>query len=352
MKRLQLRWKAIAAVLGAVLPFLATGPGLMRPAGAQETRAPATAEPGTCVVYQADSEAFLRRRLAALAEQLRAALDADPDAPAATVALSEETIELTPADAGQADALRGRLAALLSGEDALGGLAVLDGGEGVVRIGFSAAGRDAALTQLRSDTVAIVERRLEAAGIAGAATAGGDELMVIADGAAEALQAVVGRPADFGIYLVAGEPGTPPAPGKLGLPQLFEAAILPVEPEPFLTGADVAEADAGTDQFAGQPVVTIRFTPEAATRLGAVTAANINGKVAIVLDGTVLSAPIIREPVLGGSAQISGNFTVPDAENLALLLRAGSLPVPLALVAVRPRDECKPFDTTGPPGAG
>jgi preprotein translocase subunit SecD len=56
---------------------------------------------------------------------------------------------------------------------------------------------------------------------------------------------------------------------------------------------------------------------------------------AVVLDGVVLAAPIIREPILGGSGQISGGFTIESANNLAILLRSGALPAPLTIVEER-----------------
>jgi preprotein translocase subunit SecD len=85
----------------------------------------------------------------------------------------------------------------------------------------------------------------------------------------------------------------------------------------------------------GQPVVTFRFDSVGAKRFGEATRENVNRPFAIVLDDRVVSAPVIREPILGGSGEISGRFTVQEVQDLALLLRAGALPAPLTILEER-----------------
>ena len=85
----------------------------------------------------------------------------------------------------------------------------------------------------------------------------------------------------------------------------------------------------------GLPVVSFRFDSVGGRRFGNVTRKNVGRPFAIVLDGKVVSAPVIREPILGGSGIISGNFTVQSAKDLALLLRAGALPAPLTVLEER-----------------
>jgi preprotein translocase subunit SecD len=85
----------------------------------------------------------------------------------------------------------------------------------------------------------------------------------------------------------------------------------------------------------GEPVVNFRFDSTGAQRFGQVTQDNVGRPFAIVLDNTVISAPVIREPILGGSGVISGNFAVQEAQDLALLLRAGALPAPLTVIEQR-----------------
>jgi len=85
----------------------------------------------------------------------------------------------------------------------------------------------------------------------------------------------------------------------------------------------------------GQPVVSFRFDTVGAKRFGRTTAENVGQPFAIVLDNKVISAPVIREPIPGGTGIISGNFTVKSANDLALLLRAGALPAPLVVLEER-----------------
>ena len=85
----------------------------------------------------------------------------------------------------------------------------------------------------------------------------------------------------------------------------------------------------------GAPVVSFRFDTVGAKRFADATRQNVGRLFAIVLDGVVISAPVIREPILGGSGVISGQFTVQEVNDLALLLRAGALPAPLTYLEER-----------------
>jgi preprotein translocase subunit SecD len=84
-----------------------------------------------------------------------------------------------------------------------------------------------------------------------------------------------------------------------------------------------------------EPVVSFKFDSAGARRFGDATKENVGKPFAIVLDGKVITAPVIREPILGGSGVISGSFTVQSATDLALLLRAGALPAPLIILEER-----------------
>ena len=83
------------------------------------------------------------------------------------------------------------------------------------------------------------------------------------------------------------------------------------------------------------PIVSFRFDTAGGKRFADVTRKNVNKPFAIVLDDKVISAPVIREPILGGSGQISGGFTTQETKDLALLLRAGALPAPLSILEER-----------------
>jgi preprotein translocase subunit SecD len=102
-----------------------------------------------------------------------------------------------------------------------------------------------------------------------------------------------------------------------------------------VSGEDLTDAQPGFDQRTSEPIVTFRFNTNGARRFAQVTQENVGRPFAIVLDNEVISAPVIREPILGGSGQISGNFTVEQANDLAILLRAGALPAPLTIIEER-----------------
>jgi preprotein translocase subunit SecD len=102
-----------------------------------------------------------------------------------------------------------------------------------------------------------------------------------------------------------------------------------------VSGEDLTDAQPGFDQRTSEPIVTFKFNTNGARRFAQATQENVGRPFAIVLDNEVISAPVIREPILGGSGQISGNFTVQQANDLAILLRAGALPAPLQVIEQR-----------------
>jgi preprotein translocase subunit SecD len=103
----------------------------------------------------------------------------------------------------------------------------------------------------------------------------------------------------------------------------------------MVSGDTLIDSQPSFDSRTSEPIVNFRFNSAGAKRFGDVTSHNVGKPFAIVLDGKVISAPVIREPILGGSGQISGRFTVQDAKDLALLLRAGALPAPLTILEER-----------------
>ena len=111
--------------------------------------------------------------------------------------------------------------------------------------------------------------------------------------------------------------------------------VIAVKRQVMVSGEELSDAQQGFDQQNNNPVVNIRFNAAGGRKFGRVTSENVNKPFAIILDGKVLSAPNINEPILGGSAQISGNFTVKSATQLAIALRSGKLPVALTVVEER-----------------
>ncbi len=102
--------------------------------------------------------------------------------------------------------------------------------------------------------------------------------------------------------------------------------------ETDLTGADLKSASTVFDQNTGKPSVSIEFTEEGSKKFEEITARNIGKPVAIILDSDIISAPNVNEKIVGGKAQISGSFTIDEANKLEIQLNAGALPVPVKLV--------------------
>ncbi|MBV9347416.1 MAG: protein translocase subunit SecD, partial [Pseudolabrys sp.] len=119
------------------------------------------------------------------------------------------------------------------------------------------------------------------------------------------------------------------APQKQGRqPYLIEKRVM-------VSGGELTDAQPGFDQRSSEPIVSFRFNTAGARKFAQTTQENVGKPFAIVLDNEVISAPVIREPILGGSGQISGSFTVEGANDLAILLRAGALPAPLTIIEER-----------------
>ena len=102
-----------------------------------------------------------------------------------------------------------------------------------------------------------------------------------------------------------------------------------------LTGTDLKDAQASTNPQSGQNVVNLEFSDEGAQKFADLTMKNVGRTIAILLDGEVLTAPNVREPILGGRAEITGQKTIEEAQNLAVVLRSGALPVKVEIIETR-----------------
>jgi preprotein translocase subunit SecD len=108
-----------------------------------------------------------------------------------------------------------------------------------------------------------------------------------------------------------------------------------VQKKALLTGRDLATARVSIDQNTSEPYVSVEFNTAGAKAFAELTEASVGKRLAIVLDGNVHSAPVIRERIPSGRAQISGGFTTQEATDLAIVLRAGALPAPVRVLEER-----------------
>ncbi len=102
-----------------------------------------------------------------------------------------------------------------------------------------------------------------------------------------------------------------------------------------LSGSEVSDARVSIDSRYNEYAVTLKFNNKGARKFDKLTQAHVNERFAIILEGVVQSAPVIRERISGGTAQITGSFTSQDARDLAIVLRAGALPAPVKVVEER-----------------
>lgn len=204
--------------------------------------------------------------------------------------------------------------------------------------GITATLRSAAVALVRADAVArsieVIRNRIDEAGVAEPSiqSLGKDRILVQMPGVSDprGLRALLGATAELTFHKVV-PAGTE---GAMHLPEIGSTEIW-VSARPALDGERLADASAAFDPESGAPVVQFRFDTEGARLFGELTQELVGQRFAIVLDGQVISAPVIQEPILGGSGVISGAFTVDETSTLAALLRAGALPVPLEIIEER-----------------
>jgi preprotein translocase subunit SecD len=169
----------------------------------------------------------------------------------------------------------------------------------------------------------VIERRVNLFGISEpnvqtSSFEGKDRIIVELPGVKDTKEAInlIGQTAQ----LIFAETGTEEEPG-----------LYPTD----LTGAELKSSDVAFDQTTGKPMVTLEFTPEGGQKFSDLTAKNIGKPLAIILDTQVISAPLVQDQITGGSAQITGDFSLEEAKRLSIQLNAGALPVPVRLVEER-----------------
>jgi SecD/SecF fusion protein len=190
-------------------------------------------------------------------------------------------------------------------------------------------------------SIEIVRRRVDETGVAEALIArqGQNRILVTLPGIEDPdrIKNLLGRTARMTFHLVdeaASLAATPP-PGVMFLPGEREGERYAVRRRVEVDGANLTNARAGQDSRTGEWVVNFTFDSVGTRRFAQITRENVGRPFAVVLDEKVITAPVIREPILGGQGQISGSFTVRTANDLAVLLRAGALPAPLTVVEER-----------------
>jgi SecD/SecF fusion protein len=300
---------------------------------------------GSQLLLEIDGEAVLKDRLAALADAADSALrEVRISSRAAKATASAVIVELSD-PARTRDAQRA-LASLVTpvgarfGTDGRPGLEIATERDGVLRLRPTAADIEARADRAADQSLEIVRRRIDEAGIAEPTVMrqGPNRILVQLPGVQDParIKQLLGSTARLTFHVVAEQQGASGyVPGTSVLPLEGSGERIRIVQKVMLEGERLVDASAGFEQRTGEPIVQFRFDSDGTRRFGRITRENVGKPFAIVLDGKVLSAPVIREAITGGSGQISGQFTVQSARDLAVLLRAGALPVPMKVIEER-----------------
>jgi preprotein translocase subunit SecD len=306
---------------------------------------------GAYLLYEVDRQDYTDQRMRALTADIRRSLLTDPRIGYTGLGARDNAVQLRIRDASQLDEVRRRLEPLRNplSNSMLGGASSYEfdlsvAPDGLIRMTLNPAGVEQRIAGVVQQSIEVIDRRLNLLGTVEPSIQrqGSDRIVVEAPGLGdpERLKAIVGQTAQLTFHIVrntvgTGQEGTP-EPGTITYVAEEDPALsYVVDDTPLMTGEDLIDAQTGFDQQTNEPVVNFRLSTSGGQKFGAVTQQNVGRPFAIVLDDKVISAPVIREPIIGGSGQISGNFSVESANNLAILLRAGALPAKLTIVEER-----------------
>lgn len=214
-------------------------------------------------------------------------------------------------------------------------------GEDIV-VTLSEAERQATDERTMRLSLEIIRRRVDEAGTREPTIQrqGADRILIQVPGigSAEELKALIGTTARLTFHPVinvTSNPNEVPGPRQVIYPSMDEPGLFYVlDQTPVVSGEQLVDAQPGLDQN-NRPAVNFRFNPAGGRAFGLYTAENIGNPFAIVLDGEVVSAPVIQSHIPGGSGIITGRFTVEETSRLAVLLRAGALPAEMDFLEER-----------------
>ncbi len=226
----------------------------------------------------------------------------------------------------------------------LGDTVDIESSGNTITLSYSDKQKSEMVNDALSRSIEIVRRRIDALGTKEPSiqSQGGKYILVQLPGVdnPERIKDLIGQTAKMTFHLVNESvtneqiaSGRAPS-GTEFLPYMDGGQMVPVYTHIEVSGESLKDSQADFDQN-NMPVVTTVFDASGARRFAKLTTEHVNERFAIVLDGKVLSAPTIREPIPGGRGQISGGFTLQGAKDLAVLLRSGALPAPLQVIEER-----------------
>ncbi len=302
---------------------------------------------GSYLLMEVDMKAVIKERLDSLVDAVRQALrpgaifyqalEAEPD---------RNRVVLRLRDPAKSDAAMAALAPLVQrdGPNNAADLDIANAQDGAITLTLSPVALHARASAAVQQSIEIVRRRIDETGVVDPQiTQQGDSRIVVQLPGIEdpnRIKQLLGKTAHMTFRLVDeaanANSGSSPPPGVEFMQMQEErGGKIAVRKRVDVDGGDLTDARAGTSGQTGEWVVNFKFNSNGGRRFADITRANVNHRFAIVLDDKVISAPAIREPITGGSGQISGGFSANSANDLAVLLRAGALPAPLTVVEER-----------------
>jgi SecD/SecF fusion protein len=308
---------------------------------------------GAHLLLEVDTSVVLRERLEALVEGARNELRQARIGYTNLAVSGTNSVVVRLRDAAQTEQARQLLIKLALPVQSTSGLGFGTGpvdmeisstADGQLRMTLSEAALQERARNAVTQSIEIVRRRIDQTGVSEPTIQrqGADRILVQLPGIdnPQRIKDLLGTTAKltFRMVDVGADPNAPAPPGSeilQGDGAQGRAERYVVKRKVEVAGDNLVDAQAGYDQRGGMPVVNFRFDTVGGKRFAEITQQAVGQPFAIVLDNKVLSAPTIREPILGGSGQISGNFTTQGANDLAILLRAGALPAPLKVVEER-----------------
>lgn len=307
---------------------------------------------GSHILLEADPAQVGRQRLETMEEGVRARLaSAEPKIAIGDISSKDGRLSFMLEDPSQVDAAREEILPLTYGAGLTGqrdwDIRVVD--ESRFILTPTRAGLEQAVSMAMDSATEVIRKRIDELGTREPTIIrqGEDRIVVQVPGLEdpEALKDLLGQTAklEFKLVDVNAEPGAVaagrPPPGSEIVPYADPAesgvAAIAVKRLGGIKGDQLTDARQTFDPQTNEPVVSIQFNQQGGAKFAKLTTDNVNRPFAIILDGKVLSAPNINEPILGGGAQISGGFTVDAANQLAIALRSGALPVDLTVVEER-----------------
>ncbi len=353
------RWKALAITLTALVVCLCAVPNFFPeatvkgwPAWAQRRLVLGLdLQGGSYLLLEVDSNYVKKEKLEQIRDDIRRTLR-DAKIGYTGLAVRNDAVEVRISRESDAPTALAKLRELsqplggLLGSSGQRSVEVTDAGGGLIRITVPQAAITERVRQTIEQSIQIVERRVNQLGTVEPVIQrqGQDRILVQVPGLQDPsrLKELLGKTAKMEFRMV--DTTVPPDQAQQGrVPPDSEVLMSSTSPKtPYVikkqilvSGGDLTDAQPGFDQRSGEPIVSFRFNTSGSRKFAQATSENVGQPFAIVLDNEVISAPVIREPITGGSGQISGSFTVQQANDLAILLRAGALPAPLTVIEER-----------------